>query len=51
MGATLGVTGIDAGVTFGTAGMVGTAVVHVFGVTGIVGTTGVAALVVQAWQV
>ena len=36
-GATLGVTGIGAMVTFGTAGEVGTAVVCGFGVTGIVG--------------
>ena len=36
----LGVTGIDAGVTFGTAGMAGTAVVCGFRVTGIVGATG-----------
>ena len=41
MGATLSVTGIDAGVTFGTAGMVGTAVVCGFGVTGIEGATGI----------
>ena len=41
MGSTLGVTGIDAGVTFGTAGMVGTAVVCGFGVTGIEGAQGV----------
>ena len=36
----MGVAGIGAGVTFGTAGMVGTAVVCGFGVTGIVGATG-----------
>ena len=40
-GATLGVADIDAGVTFGTAGMEQTAVVCGFGVTDIVGATGV----------
>ena len=37
----MGVAGIDAGATLGTAGMVGTAVVCVFGVTGVVGATGI----------
>ena len=39
-GATLHVTGIDTGATFGTAGMVGTAEVCGFGVAGVVGATG-----------
>ena len=39
-GAALGVEGVDAGVTFGTAGMVGTAVVCGFRVTGAAGVTG-----------
>ena len=39
-GAALGVTGVDAGATFGTAGMVGTAVVCSFGVTGVACATG-----------
>ena len=37
----LGVTGVGTGVTFGTAGMVGTAVVCGFGITGVGGATGV----------
>ena len=36
----LDVAGIDAGVTFGTAGLVGTAVVCGFRIIGIVGATG-----------
>ena len=36
----LDVTGMDAGATFGTAGMARTAVVCGFGVTGMVGVTG-----------
>ena len=39
-GVMLGVTGIGAGVSFGTAGVVGTAVVCGFGVTGVAGATG-----------
>ena len=41
MGATLGVTCIGAGVTIGTAGMLGTAVACGFGVTGIAGARSV----------
>ena len=41
MGAALGVTDEGAGVTFGAAGMVETAVVCGFGVAGLVGTTGI----------
>ena len=41
MGDTLGVTGVDTGVSIVMAGVVGTAVVCGFGVTGVVGATGV----------
>ena len=41
MGVTLGVTGVGAGATIGTAGVVGTAVVCGFGVAGVVGATSV----------
>ena len=37
----MGVTGIGAGVTFGTAGMSGTAVACGFGVAGVAGVTSV----------